>query len=62
MERSELPLGFCMALAQNEPAMKQFESMSEEQKKAFVERTHLVRSKDEMQRLVAGLAQPKEMR
>ena len=51
----ELPMGFGMALAQNETAMKQFESLSETEKQAVLERTHSVRSKREMQMLVASL-------
>ena len=48
-------MGFGMALAQNEAAMKQFESLSETEKQAVLERTHSVRSKREMQRRVARL-------
>lgn len=48
-------MGFGMALAQNEAAMKQFESLSETEKQAVLERTHSVRSKREMQMLVASL-------
>lgn len=44
-----------MALAQNEAAMQAFESMTEAQKESVIQQTHQVRSKDEMQRLVAGL-------
>ena len=57
MEKLELPLGLGMALAQNEAAMKQFESLSASEKKHFTERAHSVRSKQEMRRLVDGLAQ-----
>ncbi|MGN0478319.1 MAG: hypothetical protein ACI4GO_02685 [Hominenteromicrobium sp.] len=56
MEKLELPLGFGMALAQNEPAMKQFESMTEAEKRAVLERAHSVRSKNEMRQLVAELS------
>lgn len=38
MEKLELSLGFSMALAQNDPAMKRFESMTEAQKQAVIER------------------------
>lgn len=48
-------MGFGMALAQNETAMKQFESLSETEKHAVLERTNSVRSKREMQMLVASL-------
>lgn len=52
----ELPLGFGMALAQNEATMQAFEAMSEAEKQAILRRTHSVRSKSEMQQLVSGLA------
>ena len=55
MEKLELPLGLGMALAQNEPAMKRFEAMTEAQKRAVIERAHSVRSKNAMRQLVAGL-------
>lgn len=55
MNTRDLPLGFGMALAQNEPAMKKFESLSESEKMAFVEKTHSVNSKSEMQALVDSL-------
>lgn len=57
MESTKLPLGFGMALAQNEPAMKAFESLSESDKEALIHRTHTVSSKKEMQRLVASLTE-----
>ena len=52
---SDLPMGFSMALAQNEAAMKQFESLSEAEKQAVIQRTHSVTSKQEMRQLVASL-------
>ncbi len=55
MDTRDLPLGFGMALAQNEPAMKKFESLSENEKMSFVEKTHSVNSKSEMQSLVESL-------
>ena len=54
MEQTELPLGFGMALAQNEAAMQAFEAMTETQKQAVLHRAHAVGSKREMQQLVAG--------
>lgn len=44
-----------MALAQNEAAMKQFESLSEAEKAAVVAKTHSVGSKREMRDLVNSL-------
>lgn len=52
MTNMELPLGFGMALAQNEAAMKKFESMTESEKQAIL---HNIKSKREMQQLVASL-------
>ena len=57
MSKIELPLGFGMALAQNEAAMQEFEGMTEAEKQAFLQRTHNVCSKAEMQQLVASLNQ-----
>lgn len=56
MDFRELPLGFAMALAMNEPAMQRFEALSPGEKEAFLQRTRSVDSKREMQRLVASLA------
>lgn len=53
----ELPLGFGMALAQNENAMKRFESMTEAEKQSVLNRAHGVASKQEMRQLVASLTQ-----
>ncbi len=55
MTEIELPLGLGMALAQNEAAMKRFESLSEPEKQAFVQKTHSVASKAEMKALVSSL-------
>lgn len=51
----ELPLGFGMALAQNEEAMKRFEHLSDVEKQAIINKTHTVNSKREMQALVNNL-------
>lgn len=53
----ELPLGFGMALAQNENAMKRFESMTEAEKQSVLNQVHSVSSKQEMRQLVASLTQ-----
>lgn len=55
MEAKELPLGLGMALAQNETAMQRFESLSEPEKQAIIQRTHAVQSKQEMHALVSSL-------
>ncbi len=53
---TELPLGFGMALAQNEAAMHRFESLSETKKQAVLRQVHNVRSKAEMRQLVSSLS------
>ena len=55
MDRNMLPLGLGMALAQNEAAMKRFESMTEPEKQALIARCRQVISKREMQQLVNRL-------
>lgn len=50
-----MPLGFGMALAQNEAAMHRFEALPEEQKRAVLQQAHDVSSKREMQQLVDRL-------
>lgn len=55
MSKIELPLGFGMALAQNEAAMAKFESLSETEKKDIIQKTHSVTSKREMQSLVSNM-------
>ena len=59
MDSLELPLGFGMALTQNEQAMQVFEAMTDAQKRAVIEKTHTVSSRREMQQLVSGLVSGK---
>ncbi len=51
----EVPMGFSMALAQNEKALKTYAGMRDEERKEVIDKAHSVRSKQEMQRLVNGL-------
>ncbi len=53
---ADLPLGFGMALAQNEAAMQKFESLDEAGKRAILDQVHNVPSKAEMRRLVSSLS------
>ena len=53
---TELPVGFAMALAMTEPAMKKFESLSPAEKESIVHQTHSVKSRQEMQQLVMSIA------
>lgn len=62
MKPNELPLGFGMALAQNERAMQRFEALSDGEKQSLLARAHAVSSKREMQALVDGLLPPNPLR
>ena len=55
MDKNALPLGFGMALAQNEAAMQGFESLTEAEKEKILAQAHNVRSKDEMATFVSRL-------
>ncbi len=52
MKRSEMPIGFGMALMENPEAMKNFSMLTEEKKQVVVEGARAVRSKSEMHRYV----------
>ncbi|MBE6933302.1 MAG: hypothetical protein E7464_07990 [Ruminococcaceae bacterium] len=56
MDRNDLPLGFGFALAQNPDAMQRFSNLPEQEQRALLQKAHTVSSKDEMQRLVNGIA------
>lgn len=51
----EIPMGLGMALAENLNAMEYFASLSPAQQQAVIERTHQIRSKQEMQSFVQSL-------
>lgn len=50
--QDELPLGFGMALAQNEKALENFAQLDERQKQRFLFEARHVRNKNEMQSIV----------
>lgn len=52
---TELPLGFGMALAMNEPAMKGYAGLSETEKEHLILRCKDARSKEEMEKIVNSL-------
>ena len=56
MAKKELPLGFGMALAQNETAMQKFEAMTDFEKQSVLRWAHGVKSRQEMQQLVDNIA------
>ena len=51
----EIPLGLGMALAEDSHAMQAFAALPDAQKRAVIEQTHQIRSKQEMRRFVQGL-------
>lgn len=57
MNKTDLPIGFGIALAQNETAMKQFESLSSTQREAVINKTRKINSKNEMQLFVNYLSE-----
>ena len=56
MDRTDLPLGFGFALAQNPDAMKVFYNLSEARQAEILQKAHSVSSKAEMQMLVNHLS------
>lgn len=56
MNFAEVPIGFGMALAQNEKAVNAYAMMTKEQKNAILEKAHKARSEFEMHQIVAGIA------
>lgn len=59
MDFYKVPIGFGMALAMNPNAMNAYSAMTEEQKRAIVNKAHNVRSEREMHDLVNSLAHSK---
>lgn len=59
MDPDSLPIGFSMALAMNEPAMKAYAAMTQQQRAAVLAKAHNAESKQEMQRIVAEIADSK---
>lgn len=56
MDRNDLPLGFCFALAQNPDAMQTFSNLPEDKKAEILQKAHSVMSKGEMQSLVNSIS------
>lgn len=56
MNFAEVPIGFGMALAQNEKAVNAYAMMTKEQKQVILEKARSARSEEEMNRIVSGIA------
>lgn len=50
-----IPLGFAMALAQNQKALERFALLSKEEKKVLTETAKRADTKDEMQQIVESI-------
>ena len=59
---TELPLGFGMALAQSEPAMKGYAALTETEKEQLILRCKDVKTKEEMQKIVDSLVPGEDVR
>ncbi len=55
MEKTEIPVGFSMALAQNPEAMEKFATLSDAKKQEIIDGTHSVNSRQEMHRYVDNI-------
>ena len=55
MEFGTMPIGFSMALAQNEAALSRFGTMTESEKQAILSKAHGARSERDMEQIVASL-------
>lgn len=55
MDFAEVPIGFGMALAQNEKAVNAYAMMTKEQKQDILKKAHAARSENEMRQLVSDL-------
>lgn len=56
MDFSEVPIGFGMALAQNEAAMVRYAHLAKDKKQDILNQAHNIHSEQEMYALVASLA------
>ena len=60
MDFYNIPIGFGMALAMNEPAMAAYANMTEEEKRAILNKAHHARSEAEMHKIVDGITNTAE--
>lgn len=56
MDFYKVPIGFGLALAMNGPAMAVYAAMTEDQKRAILNKAHNARSEKEMYQIVSGIA------
>lgn len=56
MDFATVPIGFGMALAQNETAVNAYAMMTKEEKNAILARAHQAKTREEMQQIVSAIA------
>ena len=56
MDFYKVPIGFGLALAQNDKAMAAYAAITQPQKQAILDRAHNARSEKEMHRIVSQIA------
>lgn len=56
MDFAKLPVGFAMALAQNDIALQKFGTMTQQEKQVYIQKAHNARSEREMTQIVSGIA------
>lgn len=55
MDFAEVPIGFGMALAQNEEAMNKFAMMTKQEKQAIWKKARNAQSEEDMNRIVSSI-------
>jgi hypothetical protein len=55
MDNQDLPMGFGVALLQNQEAAQYFETLTAQERALIVEKTHAIQSKQEMKQFVSNL-------
>lgn len=55
MKNNELPIGFVMALAQNENAAKQYAGLNDAQKESLVKKAKEIKTKQEMKTFIDNM-------
>ena len=56
MDFAKLPIGFAMALAQNDAALRKFGTMTQQEKDSYIQKAHNAHSEQEMIQIVSGIA------
>ena len=57
MDFDQVPVGFGMALAMNEPAMAAYAAMTQRQKQTVLTKAHNAKTKKEMHQIVSSIAE-----